>query len=368
MDEKTPDISVIICAYTERRWDELVAAVESVQRQTLPPMEIIVVIDRNPNLLLRVRENLPDVIAIENCKAKGASGSRNSGLAVAQGSILAFLDDDAVAQPDWIENLAACYTSPQVVGVGGKIEPHWSGSRPSWFPAEFNWVIGCTYQGMPTKDTPVRNVIGANMSVRRHVLTTAGGFRESFGNNKDTSTARARSKWLRHHAGDEETEFCIRVTQQLPDSVWLYTTTAVVKHQVPVQRTRWTYFLWRCYDEGLGKAGLVRLHGTQAGLSSERTYTFKVLPQGLVRGFTDALFHRDLAGLARVGAIVTGLTMTTVGYLVGSISSEIAILRNLSMREKSHSSKLPLSGDYPQACQMTDEVPRSGSAESYTLR
>jgi glucosyl-dolichyl phosphate glucuronosyltransferase len=322
------EISVVICAYTEKRWNELIAAIESAQRQTLPPKEIIIVIDRNPSLLQRLQESVSDVIVMENRKAKGASGARNSGAAVAQGAILVFLDDDAVAQPDWLENLAACYTNPRVAGVGGKIDPHWSRKRPLWFPDEFNWVIGCSYRGLPTKTALVRNVIGANMSVRKDILTLAGGFRESFGNNKGADVARTVSKWLHHHAGDEETELCMRVTQQLLGYDWLYTPSAVVQHYVPPERTRWRYFLWRCYDEGLGKASLVSLHNTSTSLSSERAYALKVLPGGVVHGLADTFLHRDLTGALRVGAIVTGLTMTTAGYLVGRISSQIVALRN----------------------------------------
>ena len=114
------DISVIICAYTEKRWNELLAAVESVRHQTLPPKEIIVVIDRNPNLLLRVQENLTDVIAIENTEAKGASGARNSGAAVAHGKVLAFLDDDAIANSGWIENSSCLLYQPTDSRCGGE--------------------------------------------------------------------------------------------------------------------------------------------------------------------------------------------------------------------------------------------------------
>lgn len=331
MTQTAYDISVIICAYTEDRWHELITAVKSVRRQTLAPREIIVVIDRNPDLLARVREHLTGVIAIENQEAKGASGARNSGAAVAQGEVLAFLDDDAIAASNWIESLATCYSNPHVVGVGGKIEPLWLGTRPSWFPDEFNWVVGCTYRGMPTQDAPVRNVIGANMSVRRNTLAMVGGFREAFGNNKGTNKTCSGSKWLHHQAGDEETEFCMRVAQQLPGSIWLYTTSAVVQHQVPVQRTRWSYFVWRCYDEGLGKANLVKLHDTRTGLSSERSYTLKVLPKGIVRGIADALLFRDPTGPLRAGAIVLGLTMAATGYLVGSISTHMAHSRNVGM-------------------------------------
>jgi glycosyltransferase involved in cell wall biosynthesis len=321
-------VSVVICAYTEKRWEDLVAAVESVQRQTVSPEEIIVVIDHNPGLLKRVREHIPSVLALENQEAKGLSGARNSGALIAQGTVIAFLDDDAVAEPNWIENLSGCYSDSSVVGVCGRIEPLWLQARPAWFPSEFGWVVGCTYQGMPTEKATVRNMIGANMSVQRQVLITVGGFRESFGcNHNNASRGRARTglQWLRHHAGDEETEFCIRVARQRPGSTWLYTPQAVIRHRVPAQRARWAYFLWRCYDEGLGKAMLVRLHGAQVGLSSERTYTFRTLPLGVMRGFINAFRHRDLAGLAQAGTIVIGLATTVAGYLVGTLSRFLGV-------------------------------------------
>jgi glycosyltransferase involved in cell wall biosynthesis len=322
MAQTVYDISVIICAYTEDRWDDLVASVESVQQQTLSPREIIVVVDHNPNLLKRVREHIAGVLAVENREVKGLSGARNSGVTVAQGAVIAFLDDDAIAETNWLEHLAACYTDPHVLGVGGKIEPLWLGMRPAWLPEEFYWVVGCTYRGMPEAVQPIRNPIGANMSVRRHTLMVVGGFRESFGCNHNTTekgVAFVGPKWLQHHAGDEETEFCIRATRQWPDAVWLYTPSATIQHRVPVQRTRWTYFLWRCYDEGLGKSTIVRLHGIRAGLSSERTYTFKILLLGVMRSLTDTLFHRDPAGLARAATIIVGLAATTAGFLAGSL-------------------------------------------------
>lgn len=320
------EISVVICAYTEKRWNELTAAIASAQSQTFAPEEIIVVIDHNPSLLLRVQEHvarLSGVIAIENHREKGLSGARNSGWLKAQGEIIVFLDDDALAEPDWLEKLVTCYADPKVVGVGGKLVPLWESHKPFWFPDEFNWVVGCTYRGMPATNARIRNPIGANMSMRKSILAATGGFREAFGCDRDTSPSRNKSKWFYHSAGDEETEFCIRVSQQFPGSVWLYAALAVVHHKVSVDRTRLKYFLWRCYDEGLGKASLVKLHSTSTGLSSERTYTFKVLPVGVARGFAETFFRLQPAGVCRAGAIVIGLGMTTIGYLIGSISSRI---------------------------------------------
>ena len=54
-------------------------------------------------------------------------------------------------------------------------------SRPGWFPDEFDWVVGCTYQGTRTTPGPVRNMLGANMSFRTAELRQIGGFREGIG-------------------------------------------------------------------------------------------------------------------------------------------------------------------------------------------
>ena len=100
MTQIAHDISVIICTYAEDRWNDLIAAVESVQQQTLLPREIIVVVDHNPSLLKRVQEQIQGVVVVENMQAHGASGARNSGIAVAKGNIITCLDDDAIAMPD----------------------------------------------------------------------------------------------------------------------------------------------------------------------------------------------------------------------------------------------------------------------------
>lgn len=325
------DISVIICAYTEKRWHELTEAVASAQRQTVRPTEIIVVIDHNSVLFQRAQEAFTDVQVIENHGTKGLSGARNSGWSTARGEIIAFLDDDAIAQPDWLENLSVCYAQPEVMGVGGKIVPLWESGRPRWFPHEFNWVIGCTYRGFPNHNMPIRNMIGANMSIRRAILIAENGFREAFGCDKGTTSTRGIQKWFNHYAGDEETELCIRAAQHRPEGIWLYAASASIQHRVTTDRARWSYFLWRCYDEGLGKASLVRLHTSSQALSTERDYTFRVLPKGIMHGLTDTILRRDVNGVARASAIVGGLVITVIGYCVGSFSVRIQNFRRTNL-------------------------------------
>ncbi len=305
-----PSISVIICAYTDARWDELVASVQSVQQQSLSPQEIIVVIDHNPALLERVRGQISGVTAVENTEPRGLSGARNSGIAAARGDVIAFMDEDSTADPDWLARLSAGYTD-QVIGVGGAIEPVWLDGKPRWFPTEFDWVVGCTYLGMPETATPVRNLIGCNMSFRREIFQQIGGFTSGIG------------RVGTFPAGCEETEFCIRANQHMPQSALLYEPRARVYHCVPQNRANWNYFRARCYAEGLSKALVSRRVGAQDGLASERTYTFQVLPRGVARGVGDAFLRRDAMGLARAGAIIAGLFFTTFGFLIGTVSGMI---------------------------------------------
>src|SRR6185369_11937411 len=100
-------VAVIICAYTDERWNQLTEAIEAVANQSQPPDAIVVVIDHNPALLARVQQQFPHVKAIENVQEKGLSGARNTGIAAASDSLLiGFVDDDAVVEKDWLKKLS----------------------------------------------------------------------------------------------------------------------------------------------------------------------------------------------------------------------------------------------------------------------
>ena len=306
--------SVVVCAYTEERWEDVIAAVESLQKQTLTPSEIILVIDHNDRLFERAK-SLQGVVTVRNSRAQGASGSRNSGVAAASGSVVAFLDDDASADPDWLETLSRVYAQSNVAGVGGSIDPGWPAGAPRWFPEEFKWVVGCTYLGWRTTTGPVRNLIGCNMSVRRDVWERVGGFREGFGLVKSPVSVswagKPRSSW------GEENEFCIRVSQAYPDLRWIYEPRARVRHRVQSERCTRRYFLSRCREEGFAKAAMVSAVGRVSALGPERSYARRTLPAGVARGLREAIVCRDVDGLKRAGAIIAGFSMTAAGFLEG---------------------------------------------------
>lgn len=301
------DVSIVMCAYTQDRWIDMQHAIQSLQSQTVLPREIILVIDHNPDLKELARKTFKGVTVVENQEERGLSGARNTGIVHSSGLVVAFIDEDAIASPNWIESLLDGYQNPQVIGVGGEVKPVWTVPQPDWFPEEFNWVVGCSYKGLPLSLSSIRNPIGCNMSFRREALVYAGGFRNGIGRVGTIPI------------GCEETELCIRARQCSPMSVFIYQPNAVVYHKVPEWRSSWRYFARRCFAEGLSKAMVTRYVGSKDGLSSERSYVLRTLPNAMLSGLKETFLHGNFAGIKRALTIAAGLSLTTAGFITGVV-------------------------------------------------
>jgi O-antigen/teichoic acid export membrane protein/GT2 family glycosyltransferase len=303
-----PSLSVVVCAFTMDRWDDVTRAIGSLHAQSHRPHEVILVIDHCDALLRRASRAFAGtgVRVLESTEQRGLSGARNTGVRAACGEVVAFLDDDAAAEPGWAEHLLAAYQDPDVMGVGGRVRPDWEQGRPAWFPHEFDWVVGCSYRGMPTGagTARVRNFIGANMSFRRGLLTGLGGFRHDLG--------RVGTRPL----GGEETELCIRAAHRHRDRRMLYAPAASVRHRVPAHRGTWRYFRARCYAEGLSKAAVREHGGADAALSTERGYLSSTIPAALLAPLRRGA---DRAGWGTVAALLLGVAATVTGYCVGRV-------------------------------------------------
>jgi GT2 family glycosyltransferase len=295
-----PEVSVVVAAHTMDRWDDIVAGAEALAHQTVPPLETILVVDHNDALLARARDELSGVRVLDNPRTSGASGARNTGIAHAKGAIVAFVDDDARPDPDWVERLLAAYDDPSVMAVGGVATPVWPTRRPAHLPPELDWIVGCTYRGQPTSRADVRNLWGCNMSVRREAFDLVGTFDEEIG----------RIGLI--PLGAEETELCIRIRQRIAGARVVYEPAAVVHHRVTEARCRWSYLVSRSHAEGISKAAMSRLVGARDGTSDERTYATRVLPLGVLR----ELARLNVRGVA---GIVTCLAVTTWWYVRGRL-------------------------------------------------
>ncbi len=301
-------VAVVVCAYTMDRWADVVEAYESLVKQERPADEVVLVIDHNDDLLTALQITFPNATIIANTGPRGLSGARNTGVAATSSDLVLFLDDDAKADPQWVSRMLSVFTSADVIGVAGHAVPVWARpGKPAWFPEEFLWVVGCSYTGLPTSRTAVRNPIGCNMGFTRAALDSTTGF--------STSIGRVGT----HPVGCEETELSIRMRQAQPAARIILEPGAVVHHRVSEARLTFRYFTSRCYWEGVSKAIVSGDVGSGDALSAERSYTTTVLPKAVLRGVGDAL-RGDLSGLGRAGAVVVGFALTGLGFVRGTLS------------------------------------------------
>lgn len=299
-------MSVVVSTYTIDRLNDVLECISSLKRQTLQPLEIILVLDNDVGLVDFYRSCVSGDVKIVVSDGFGLSNARNAGVKSAEGEIVAFIDDDALADKRWLENLVRDYEDPLVLGVGGLIKPLWESKRPSWFPEELDWIVGCSYKGLPENKAIIRNLIGCNMSFRKSVFGKAGYF--------STDIGRVGSKLAAH----EDTEFSIRVTEKIPDHKILYDPDAVVHHKVPKSRANLKYVARRSFAEGVSKAIFsCQKSNPTSVLHVEKDYLRQLLstgiPRRLIRGYKPE-------NISQIITLSISTILVLFGYLLGKHS------------------------------------------------
>ena len=119
-------VSVVAATSSSERFEAFCESVESVLGQRYDPVEVVLVVDGNESVHERAVEAFGDRETVRihcNETNRGASYSRTRGAELASGDVVAFIDDDAVADPDWIAELVAVYQQTDAVAVGGQMVP-----------------------------------------------------------------------------------------------------------------------------------------------------------------------------------------------------------------------------------------------------
>ena len=251
-------ISVIVCTHDISRLKDLSEAIESLKTQTHKNTEIVVIVDGNHALF----DIIPDTIngiSVLYCNDKniGLSKSRNVGAKMAHGAVIAFFDDDAIAEPTWLSELSKMYTEHNAIAAGGLIKPLWIGKVAGFIPSEYFWLVGATHRGYANRVREVRNTFGSNLSFTRSTFLALGGFREDLGFNA------GRKKSVMQ---GEEAELCIRMKKMFGKGV-MYNPNAVVSHKVFDSRIELRRLFQRAYWQGYSKK--VMAESETAGLTDE---------------------------------------------------------------------------------------------------
>jgi GT2 family glycosyltransferase len=297
-----PSVDVVICTYTDERWDLLERAVASVQVQSVTPGQILICVDHNDALLERCLATWgadaapggPPVQVFANRFAGRLGSARNTAVERVTADVVAFLDDDAEADPTWLETLLRVYVEDGAVAVGGAPLPNQEVPRPGWFPPEFDWVFGCHYAGLPEVRQPVRHLIGASMSVRADALRAVGGF---------------------HSDKHDDMDLSHRIAAAHGAAAVVYEPKARIYHYVHPERLTWDYFWRRCYWINRGKVRAFSDMGDAGNIRAELEFAGRMVGsvvRKLLRGLRG---DRDAVGQA--AAIVAGLACAAAGHLRG---------------------------------------------------
>jgi O-antigen biosynthesis protein len=167
-----PRISVVVCTYNGSR--TIGECLEGLERLEYPDYEVIVVDDGSTDQTATLVGAYPvRLIRTEN---RGLSAARNTGMRAATGEIVAYMDDDAYPDPQWLTYLAATFRGTTHAGVGGPNLPP---------PGDGMIAEGvANAPGGPThvllSDTEAEHIPGCNMAFRRICLEAIGGFDPRF--------------------------------------------------------------------------------------------------------------------------------------------------------------------------------------------
>jgi glycosyltransferase involved in cell wall biosynthesis len=243
-------ISVVICSYN--RADYIIGAVESLYNQTLDKkrFEVFVVdnnsIDNTGDLVQEYMEQHPDLhLHYLTESRQGASFARNTGAAFSSSPLLCFMDDDAIAEKDYLQRIIDFFDShPEAAGMGGRIIPRYIPGEPKWMSHFVSSLVGnFDYSPHMTAFAEGKYPLESNMVVRKEDFDAVGGFNTALPGVKGT---------LR--IGGEGKDFFLRIHAKKRE-IW-YDPFAIVHHVVEVKKLT-PHYMYRVAS-GIGRGERVR--------------------------------------------------------------------------------------------------------------
>lgn len=245
-----PAICACVCTHNGRA--VLGDCLDSLAGQDMPAGRFSILViddgstDGTADLFRSWRDKHPKLTTRLVCQpSSGLSAARNAGLQFSDAPIVAYIDDDAVAEPGWLSGLLAAFLEfPCAGAAAGPVSVRWTTAKPRWWRDELDEVFN---RFQPAGDQPCTlrfpNLpYGCNFAVRRNLAVGLGRFRTDLGRQKGTLL------------GGEETELMLRML--VTDHQVVYWPSAGVQHLALPHRANRKYILRRAWMHGRSAARL----------------------------------------------------------------------------------------------------------------
>ena len=233
------DVTVAVC--THRQYGGLERTVASLLEQVYSRNGYrLLVVDNAPAAeddcarALSPYKNTAKRLEIVIERRLGVSQARNRALKECNTEILAFIDADCVADPDWLEHLVACFHASRtpIGAVGGMIVPVWAAPPPQWLTGHLESYLSLLDLGPESIENP-RRLVGCNIAYSTRALRQVGGFRPYLGR---VGTCLLSNEEVAVFRGFRRRGINL-----------IYEPGAVVKHAVPVERMSREWFRKRVF-------------------------------------------------------------------------------------------------------------------------
>ncbi|MCX7744153.1 MAG: glycosyltransferase [Flavobacteriales bacterium] len=209
-------ISAVICTYNREKYIRKALDALAVQTLAKSDFEIVVInnnsTDRSAEQIQEFISDHPELhIVFCNEAQQGLSHARNRGIKESTGKLITFLDDDAIAPPDFLEKCVKYFEqNPNMMALGGKIIPEFVDGKPIWYTKHY-W--GVTGQFDPGNQPGAilywgKFPCGSNMTFRRDFFDTYGFFNPNLG-RKGAILLAGEEKELFSRVKDKHDKDCV---------------------------------------------------------------------------------------------------------------------------------------------------------------
>lgn len=299
-------ISAIVCTY--RRYDLLAGCLASLAAQSLAKGHCeIVVVDNSGDCAQPPGFAWPDGISRIAVAEPGLSRARNAGVAAARGDLVAFIDDDAEAEPDWLAAIVEAFDTHRDADiVGGPVSPVWPHGRPGWLDPWHDGFLSIVDRGNAARALSDDEwLAGTNIAFRKAAVLDAGGFAEALGRTPVSLL------------GNEEIQLARRIRRR--GGAVRYDPAISVRHRIHPDRLEQSWMrrrvAWQAISDQLGRDDAAPDMRHDAGQDPWRPvsrYLGQLPPVyrnfvGLLRDESDP--HLARAQAEAIAAVVTILTM-----------------------------------------------------------